>query len=182
MAHVFVSYVRQNRDEVDRLAAELKHNGVPVWLDRNDIEPGARWRDAIKGAIQTGSFFMACFSREYQERDRTHMNEELTLAIDELRARPSDKTCFIPVLINQTEIPSRRISASEDLSDIQAVNLYENWTYGIHRIIAVLKYDDPLYVRAMRLVEIVERGSNTDRLYAIRELQGMGTAAKPALF
>jgi hypothetical protein len=57
MPHVFISYVRENRDVVDRLARELKSRGVTVWLDRNDIEPGARWRDAIKNAISGGKFF-----------------------------------------------------------------------------------------------------------------------------
>ena len=85
MRHVFISYVRENRDIVDRLAAELKRRGVIVWLDRNDIEPGARWQDAIKKAIRSGKFFLACFSREFNERDRSYMNEELTLAIGELR-------------------------------------------------------------------------------------------------
>jgi hypothetical protein len=33
--------------------------------------------------------------REFNERDRTYMNEELTLAIDELRERPSSKTWFV---------------------------------------------------------------------------------------
>src|SRR3954471_16945127 len=83
-AHVFISYVRGNSDVVDRLANELRNRGVTVWLDRNNIDPGARWRDAIKKAIQNGGFFIACFSKEYNERDRTYMNEELTIAIDEL--------------------------------------------------------------------------------------------------
>jgi hypothetical protein len=57
MPHVFISYVRENGNLVDRLASELKSRGVTVWLDRNDIEPGARWRDAIKNAIRDGKFF-----------------------------------------------------------------------------------------------------------------------------
>jgi hypothetical protein len=122
LAHVFISYVHQNRDVVDRLAKELRNSCVSVWLDRNDIEPGARWRAAIKNAIQNGQFFMACFSREYNERERTHMNEEITIAIDELRLRPSETMWFIPVLINETRIPSKSISSTEDLSDINAVN------------------------------------------------------------
>ena len=132
MPRVFISYVRQNRDVVDRLATELKNRGVPVWLDRNDIGPATRWRDAIKKEIQSGKFFIACFSKEFNERDKTHMNEELTIAIDELRERSSEKTWFIPILINETEIPSRRISAVEDLRDIQAVRLYEDWDTAYH--------------------------------------------------
>ena len=116
MPHVFISYVRENGDVVDRLASELKSRGVTVWLDRNDIEPGARWRDAIKNAIRGGKFFLACFSKEFNERDRNYMNEELTLAVDELRERSSDRTWFIPIMINETTIPARRINSAEDLS------------------------------------------------------------------
>src|SRR3954453_19417637 len=121
MPHVFISYVRENGDLVDRLASELKSRGVTVWLDRNDIEPGARWRDAIKKAIRDGKFFLACFSREFNQRDRSYMNEELTFAIDELRERPSSRTWFVPILINETAIPLRRISSVEELSDIHAL-------------------------------------------------------------
>lgn len=142
MAHVFVSYVHENRNEVDRLVGKLREVGIPVWLDASDIEPGVRWRDAIRTAIQSGSFFMACFSKEYKEREKTHMNEELTLAIEELRERPSDKAWFIPVLINETEIPSRRISSVEDLRDIQAIKLYENWDEEVYRIVNAVKYGD----------------------------------------
>src|SRR4051794_37873026 len=147
MPHVFISYVRENVVLIDRLASELKSRGVIVWLDRNDIEPGARWRDAIKNAIRDGKFFIACFSREYNERHRSYMNEELTLAIDELRERPSSRTWFIPVLVNETSIPSRRISSAEDLSDIQALRLYENWSDGVGRILRVIKYDNPTSAR-----------------------------------
>lgn len=60
MVHVFISCVHENRDEVDRLAAALlEQNGVPVWLDRNDIEPGAGWRDAIREAVQSGTGWLS---------------------------------------------------------------------------------------------------------------------------
>ena len=45
--HVFISYVRENKEQVDRLCQDLETHGVKVWLDRNDIKPGALWKDAI---------------------------------------------------------------------------------------------------------------------------------------
>jgi hypothetical protein len=176
VAHVFISYVRANAKAIDRLADDLKRNGVNVWLDRNDIEPGARWQDAIKKAIQSGKFFIACFSREYSERDRTFMNEELTIAIDELRARPSDRTWFIPILINETTIPVRRISNVEDLSSINASKLYEDWDREIKRILRVLKYDDPVFARIWHLVEVLDRPFDNERLYAVQQLGEIGIA------
>jgi hypothetical protein len=168
MPHVFISYVRENGDVVDRLASELKSRGVTVWLDRNDIEPGARWRDAIKNAILGGKFFLACFSREFNDRDRSYMNEELTLAIDELRERPSSRTWFVPVLINETAIPSRRISSVERLSDIHALRLYDNWRDGIERILRVIKYDDPVSARIYSLVDALQRPFRDERLFALQ--------------
>ena len=45
--HVFISYVRENQDQVDRFCHELESHGVNVLLDRNDIKRGARWKNAI---------------------------------------------------------------------------------------------------------------------------------------
>src|SRR3954466_4968366 len=170
LAHVFISYVRDNLDAVDRLANELRNKGMTVWLDRNNIDPGARWRDAIRKAIQSGSLFLACFSKEYNERIKSYMNEELTIAIDELRQKPTDKTWFIPVLINETRIPSRRISAVENLSDIQAINLQKDWDVGISRILRVLRYDDPVLARIWNLLEILDGPFIDERRHAIEQL------------
>ena len=65
MNKVFISYVRDNIKIVDRLCQELKSRGIQVWLDRNDIGPGSRWKQEIREAIHQGAFFIACFSREY---------------------------------------------------------------------------------------------------------------------
>jgi len=83
--HVFISYVRENQEQVDRLCQDLERNGVNVWLDRHSIKPGARWKDAIREAIRLGDFFIACFSEDYTSKKKSYMNEELTLATEELR-------------------------------------------------------------------------------------------------
>src|SRR4051812_39299294 len=181
MPHVFISYVRENGEIIDRLAAELKSRGVIVWLDRNDIEPGAGWREAIKNAIRSGKFFIACFSKESNKRDKSYMYEELTVAIDELRERPSDRTWFIPILINETAIPSRRISNAEDLSDIQALRLYENWNDGVVRILRVMKYDDPVSARIYSLIDALQRPFHDERLFALQQLGSIGSAAADAV-
>jgi len=179
---VFISYVHENRDLVDRLANELKERGVTVWLDRNDIEPGARWQDAIKRAIRSGKFFIACFSQESNERDRSYMREEVNVAIDELRPRPSNKIWFIPTLLNNTTIPSQRISNVEDLSDINVVKLHEDWNKGINLILRVLEHDNKNLARIWNLIDIVEKPFPNERIHAIREFAAFGTLAKPAVF
>ena len=139
MKKVFISYVRENIEIVDRLCQELKSHGIQVWLDRNDIDPGARWEQAIRRAIQQGAFLIACFSKEHNAREKTYMNEELTIAIEELRQHPTDRIWFIPVKLNECEIPDRDIGGGKTLRALQHVNLYEDWNGSIQRIVKVVQ-------------------------------------------
>ena len=139
MRYVFISYVRENTNQVDLLAKALRHVGMNVWLDREQIKPGQRWRSAIKKAIQEGAFFIACFSSEYEARDKTFMNEELVLAIEELRLRPSQRTWFLPILLPGGQIPVRSIGAGETLADLQYVDLAADWNRGVERLISAIQ-------------------------------------------
>src|SRR5215212_8896184 len=96
-AHVFISYVHENSGEVSRLYEYLTSQGVQVWLDRHSVAVGLRWKQATRRAIRDGCFFVACFSKEYHGREKTYMNEELALAIDELRQRSVERAWFIPI-------------------------------------------------------------------------------------
>ena len=78
MPNVFLSYVRENQEEVGLLIKELQKHGINVWFDRNSITPGSRWKDAIRSAIRKGDYFIACFSEAYTSEQKTYMNEELT--------------------------------------------------------------------------------------------------------
>jgi len=51
MKHVFISYVRENSEEVQRLCDDLNKHGVNVWLDQRDVVPGVRWRKDIQKAL-----------------------------------------------------------------------------------------------------------------------------------
>jgi len=139
MSQVFISYVRENEAIIERLCRELRQQGIEIWRDREQIQPGQRWRQAIRQAIESGGFFLACFSTEYTERDSTYMNEELTLAIDQLRKRPTNRTWFIPVLLSNCQIPDRDIGGGETLRDLQWVALWENWSQGVRRILSAVE-------------------------------------------
>ena len=148
MNQVFVSYVRENTDIVDKFCQELKSHGIQVWRDRDNIAPGSRWKQEIRKAIREGTFFVACFSTEYNDRDKTYMNEELTIAIAELRQRPHDRIWFIPVKLNECEIPDRDIGGGETLRDLHYVNLYEDWDSSILRILKAVQSVVPVPVIA----------------------------------
>src|ERR1035438_3365464 len=138
MSTVFVSYVREDLKAVSRLAEVLREFQVTVWLDKTALKPGLRWQDQIRKGISKGDFFLACFSKAYVKRQKTYMNEELTLAIEELRQRPTDRAWFIPLKLNVVEIPDRSIGAGETLRAIQWVDLHSDWTTGMENVLAVI--------------------------------------------
>ena len=137
--HVFISYIRENRDDVNKLDKELTARSINVWLDRRDLGPGDRWKREIKKAIHDGAFFIACFSKEYHKRAKTYMNEELALAIEQIRQLHIDRKWFIPIRLDDCEIPDIDIGPGETLQDFNYVNLYEDWETGIQDILNVIQ-------------------------------------------
>ena len=142
MANVFISYVREDKDVVERLIADLAARGVSTWHDRKDLKPGQYWSDAIRSAIRDGDFFLACFSTAYAGRNKTYMNEELTLAVEELRQRSNTEPWFIPVKLNACDIPERPIGAGATLRSLQWVDLFDDWEGGIARILSTIRPND----------------------------------------
>lgn len=139
---VFVSYVRDNCKEVNRICEVFRQNGIEYWLDRDQIEPGKIWKQAIRYAINGGAFFMACFSKEYENRTETYMNEELLLGVDILRTKPYNSGWLIPIKLSPCEIPELDISAGKTLRDLHYLNFYEDWDTEIKRLIDVIKREE----------------------------------------
>jgi hypothetical protein len=104
--HAFVSYVREDSHRVDQLQRALEAAGISVWRDTGDLWPGEDWRAKIRLAITGNALvFVACFSQSSLARERSYQNEELILAIDQLRQRRPDKPWFIPVRFDDCNIP-----------------------------------------------------------------------------
>jgi hypothetical protein len=181
MSHVFISYVRENQADIDRLTKALKRNGISVWLDRDSIQPGARWKAAIRKAIIDGAFFLACFSAEYASRGRSYMNEELQLAVDEIRRRPSGRAFFIPIILSPTVIPDIEISARETILDLQWIDLTKDWAGGIKSILtAVAPLQDLPFktlgeaFESLRMVERQLKKKNPDIMSAALDRRLIG--------
>ena len=177
MKTVFISYVRENSEVVDRLTNFLRAWDISVWLDRDALKPGTRWADAIRQAIRDGSFFIACLSNEYNAKRRTYMNEELTLAIEELRLRAIDQAWFIPVLPSETAVPDRVIGGGETLRSIQQVSLYKGWDEGLTRILSIIQPEHGLVNKL--IAQLADRSARA-RIAASDRLAEMGGTAKQA--
>jgi formylglycine-generating enzyme required for sulfatase activity len=132
--HVFFSYVREDFKTVERLAVDLERCGIAVWLDRNDIRPGELWEQVIEGAIRSGAFFVACFSQAYVKRSSTHMNEELHLAVKQIRLRPLNVSWFIPLRLDECEIPDWPIAPGLSMRSFQWLDMFPDWEMSLERL------------------------------------------------
>jgi hypothetical protein len=140
--YIFLSYVEEDTAFAQRIAADLQRAGITVWMARERIAPGKHWKLAIRRAIREGAFFVACFSQAYHQRQKTYMNEELTLAIEELRQMPTHRSWFIPVLLSECQVPERDIGAGQTLHDIQFIKLYEDWSSGMRLLLSTILSDE----------------------------------------
>jgi serine/threonine protein kinase len=138
--HAFISYVREDSRQVDWLQQNLEGAGIPVWRDTADLWPGEDWRAKIRRAITDNALvFIACFSQIGVSRHKSYQNEELTLAIEQMRLRPPDDPWLIPVRLDECGIPDREIGAGRTLASIQRADLFgDSANEGIERLMTAI--------------------------------------------
>jgi hypothetical protein len=136
--YAFISYVREDRAEVDALQRMLETAGVRVWRDTRDLWPGEDWRARIRDAITRQALvFIACFSCRSVARKRSYQNEELGLAIEQMRLRRPDVPWLIPVRFDDCFIPDRDIGGGRTLNWLQHVDIFgDNRDEAASRLVA----------------------------------------------
>jgi hypothetical protein len=138
--HAFISYVREDSRQVDELQRRLEQADVRVWRDTADLWPGEDWRVQIRRAITDDALaFIVCFSRASLGRGKSFQNEELTLAIEQMRLRQPDDPWLIPVRFDDCGIPDRDIGGGRTLDSIQHADLFgDRAEDGTARLVAVV--------------------------------------------
>lgn len=171
--HVFISYVREDSDRVDGLCAVLEAAGIPYWRDRKDLGPGDAWRAKIRSAIRDGSLvFLACFSDNSRAKDKSYMNEELTLAAEEFRQMPPGRVWLIPVRFDAGDVPDWDLGAGRVLGDLNYSDLFgPEHTAHVARLVTTInrllgeKRPDPATALAA-----VEQAAAADRADMLKRL------------
>jgi hypothetical protein len=139
--HAFISYVRGDSSRVDQLHRALGDAGIPVWLDTASLWPGEDWRAKIRRAITDDALaFVVCFSRHSLGRDKSYQNEELVLAIDQLRLRRPDVPWLIPVRFDECAIPDTDLGGGRTLASIQTADLFgDHITEATARLVTAVR-------------------------------------------
>jgi hypothetical protein len=113
---VFVSYSHADVRWLDRLRVHLKpleRQGVLALWDDTRIKPGARWREAIRDALEHARVAVLLVTADFLASDFISTNELPPL----LKAAEERGTLILPVIIKPC-----RFEQTEGLSHFQAVN------------------------------------------------------------
>ena len=111
-----------------------------MWRDTADLWPGEDWRLKIRRAITDNALvFVACFSNRSIARKKSYQNEELLLAIEQLRLRRPDDPWLIPVRFDDCDIPDLEIGGGRSLPSIQRAGLFgDQRDAGIARLVSAI--------------------------------------------
>ena len=113
---VFLSYAREDAEQVVRLAVRLKRKGFTTWLDTENLVPGDPWLESIERAISKATVFVACLSNKSVSK-RGIVQAELRSALDARRRLLDSDIYLIPVRLEECEVP-------ETLQSLQWVDYF----------------------------------------------------------
>ena len=109
---VFISYSRENQQEVIKLVEYLREQGVAVWMDESDIHGATMWTKEIVEAIRASSLFILAISRH--STGSKNVVKELALASER-------EKIILPIYLEQCDIPE---TMEYQLAGIQNIALY----------------------------------------------------------
>lgn len=128
MSDAFISYSRTDSAFADKLLHDLEARGIPVWIDRDNIEGGAAWRAAISMAIRSCCAFILILSPRSTESEQ--VSKELSVAETHNRR-------IIPVVIENCVIPP---GMELQLAELQWISFAEHrYEAALERLTRVIK-------------------------------------------
>ena len=109
---VFISYSRENQQEVIKLVEYLREQGLGVWMDETDIHGATLWTKEIVEAIRACSLFILAISRH--STGSKNVVKELALASEREKV-------ILPIYLEHCDIPE---TMEYQLAGIQNIALY----------------------------------------------------------
>ncbi len=132
-SRIFLSYAREDADEVDRIRAELVAAGHDVWVDTTDLRGGDHWRAGIVAGIEQADSVVVVLSRSSVGSD--HVLTEVQIASEQ-------RTRIVPVRLEDAKVTG---GLRYSLSGLQETDLATDPKAGLQALLAAL--DPTLRVR-----------------------------------
>ena len=134
---VFISYAREDSDAAKRLAKDLKEAGLNPWLDKEELLPGQNWENQIEDAISKSRYFIPLFSK-ISVAKIGYVQSEFKFALDVLKRYPPNKIFYIPVRLDDCEIPYKELKPIHH-ADLFPINDDNIWKEGVNQILRAMR-------------------------------------------
>ncbi|REJ44223.1 MAG: TIR domain-containing protein [Microcystis flos-aquae TF09] len=122
---IFLAHASEDKPAVLALHERLKQAGYKPWLNEKDLIPGQIWRDEIPKAIKASQIFLACLSAKSANK-QGYIQRELRIALDIFGEMPQGTIFFIPMRLEECEIPDLRLAeVSLKLRDIHRLDYWK---------------------------------------------------------
>ena len=119
--NVFLIHAHSDKEIVHKLYIRLIKDGMHVWLDAENLQPGQDWQHEIRKAILKSDVVIVCLSRGFDQQ-QGYRHEELKIALEKAKLFISDEIFIIPVRLEKCDMP-------EALRHLQRVDLFEKSGY-----------------------------------------------------
>jgi hypothetical protein len=134
---LFISYASEDRPAALRLAAELQAAGLPVWLDRQQLDWGSDYTARIRLAIQQCALFVPVLSRTAERRTGFYRKEWSWGSERNLDFTGSSLAFLCPLVIDDTPV----VTSSEIPPSFKTVHIEQAPAGGLqaHQAEAIVK-------------------------------------------
>ena len=132
---VFVSYASQDRIATEKVVSHLELEGVDLWVDYKNLQPGDQWRFAIEKAIPDCRYFLALISKNALTK-KGFIQKEVKIAWAVRDEYPDSAVFVIPARLEDCEVRNSRFA------DLQWIDLFPRRIDGLKRIVDFLAEAD----------------------------------------
>ncbi len=101
---IFISYAREDEKKAAEVYDALIGRGHMPWMDKKELVAGQDWKLKIRKAIEKSQYFVALMS-EQSVTKKGFVQKELRFALDVLGEIPPGQIYFIPVRLEECEVP-----------------------------------------------------------------------------
>lgn len=101
---VFISYAHEDLAAAERIKTSLEGKGIPVWLDKSQLQGGDLFEAQIHNNIKECVAFIAVLSKHTLSEQKRFFRLEWSWAIDEARMWPESHPFIQPITIDDAPV------------------------------------------------------------------------------
>jgi len=113
---IFISYAREDTQQVESIYKYLSQKGYQVWMDIHDLLPGEDWKKKVTSSIKESTFCLICLSKNAVTKRGVFQYEQKKV-LEFWEEKLEDDIFLIPIRLDDCSVP-------ESLKKFQWLDIY----------------------------------------------------------